>query len=81
MIPLALAFTSTFDSGSILPRATTDRATSPFSTTTIFSVGIGLALPTKAISPSTPAMRMTPTMPATSTPGRAFVFIVSEPTA
>ena len=42
-MPLALDLTSTLDSGSIFPRATTERAISPRSAVTSFSGGIGLA--------------------------------------
>ena len=58
MSPFAFDFTSTFESGSIFPRATTERAISPRSIVTIFSGGIGLD-PRKAPSAAKTTTRST----------------------
>ena len=70
-MPLAFDFTSTFDSGSILPVATTERAMSPFSMAASFDESISSCPREAETSPTTPS-RTTPAIPASSRRRRDF---------
>jgi hypothetical protein len=70
-MPLALDFTCTFERGSILPVATTERAMSPFSMAASFEESIP-SWPREADTRPTTPRRTTPAIPASTSRRRDF---------